>query len=188
MTQQNEFLTKSGCFRAKSNIKHARSRFQFGDPGEGAFVGSSGIAKNTELFYSGQIFVGYYDEDKMLQLWKTTFKENLPPKWENKVYQVERTIWIIGSPSQWTSFLNSNQIHSLCHAIIVVPDVGLIQFSNAAFSFDEVLLSYSNRLSTTAHSPPIFPGQTKPKEKQSTKPKQTSVTIAQHIDEVTMSR
>ena len=170
LDEQNEFLTKSGCFRAKSNIKHARSRFQFGDPGEGAFVGSSGIAKNTELFYSGLIFFGYYDEDKMLQLWKTTFKENLPPKWENKVYQVERTIWIIGSPSQWTSFLNSNQIHSLCHAIIVVPDVGLIQFSNAAFSFDEVLLSYSNRLSMTAHSPPNLPGQTKPK--------QTSVTIA----------
>ena len=79
MTEQNDFLTKSGCFRAKSNIKPARSRFHFGDPGEGAFVGSSGIAKNTELFYSGQIFVGYYDEDKMLQLWKTTFKENLPP-------------------------------------------------------------------------------------------------------------
>jgi len=68
MAEQNEFLKASGCFRTKSNIQHTRSRFHLGDPGEGAFVGSCGIAKKTELFYSGLIYVGYYDEEKMLQL------------------------------------------------------------------------------------------------------------------------
>ena len=100
----------------------------------------------------------------MFTLWQTIFNEALPTNWQNKVYKIHSHRWIIGNPKEWTSYLNTNSIEALCHARIDVGDLGMIQFRQAAFSFDEVLVGYSNRLTMTTHQsantqPPVAVSQ-----------------------------
>ena len=165
LKEQCEFLQSMACFVQKSSIQPLRknSTRHFQDPGRGAFVGR-GIAKDTILFYSGLLYFGEYNEGEMFKLWQTKFNEALSTNWQNKVYKIHSHCWIIGNPKEWTSYLNTNSIEALCHARIVVGDLGMIQFRQAAFSFDEVFVGYSNRLTMTTHQsantqPPVAVSQ-----------------------------
>ena len=161
LKEQCEFLRSSACFVQKSSIPSSRfSGRSFRDPGQGAFVGR-GIAKGTILFYSGLLYFGDYNEEEMSKLWQTKFNEIIAPEWQNKIFKIDNKHWIIGSQSEWTSNLNSNHVNALCHATIVLGEIAMIQFSQAAFSFDEVMLTYLLRIPLTAyHSPPVVEGQT----------------------------
>ena len=117
LREQCEFLRSLACFVQKSSVQplHRNSARLYQDPGQGAFVGR-GIAKGTILVYSGLLFFGDYDEEKMSELWETKFNEKIARNWQNKVYRLDNKHWIIGSPYEWTSNLNSNPVNALCHA------------------------------------------------------------------------
>ena len=153
LKEQCEFLRSLACFVQKSSIQPPRRNTarNYQDPGQGAFVGR-GIAKGTFLVYSGLLFFGDYDEEKMSELWETKFNEKIARNWQNKVYRLDNKHWIIGSPYEWTSNLNSNPVNALCHASICSGDLGLMQFYQAAFSFDEVILCYLGRIPVNADS------------------------------------
>ena len=80
MEKQRSFIEHSCCFVTLSKAKGVKIRHErfLQKPGQGAFVGGRGFAKDTELFYSGLIFHGEYNEVAMELAWKVASSISLP--------------------------------------------------------------------------------------------------------------
>ena len=154
MRKQSLFIENSCCFVTQSKAKavkitpHSRSRLC---PGQGAYVGGRGFAKDTELFYSGLIFHGAYNENLMLEAWTRASQIPLPEDWRGKVFMVKsQELYIIGNPESWTSALNFPGHNSSYHASII-GQTAIIKFDHAAFSFEEIFVDYAEHLTLTSH-------------------------------------
>ena len=157
MRKQSLFIENSSCFVTQSKAKavkitpHSRSRLC---PGQGAYVGGRGFAKGTELFYSGLIYHGEYNENLMLETWKKASTIRLPDNWKGKVFKVlSQKLYIIGNPEAWTSDLNYPGHNSSYHASII-GERAIIKFDHAAFSFEEIFVDYAEHLTLTSHHAP----------------------------------
>ena len=69
MEEQLAFIKKSCFFVADSKVKAAKVMRATILPGKGAFVAGTGISQGTQLVYSGLLYFGVYDEEKMSDLW-----------------------------------------------------------------------------------------------------------------------
>ena len=153
MQKQILFIEHSCCFVTQSKAiavkrKHSRERLS---PGQGAYVGGRGFAKGTELFYSGLIYHGEYNENLMVQAWNQASQIRLPEDWKGKVFMVEsQKLYIIGHPEAWTSALNFPGHNSPYHASII-GQKAIIKFDHAAFSFEEIFVDYAEHLTLTSH-------------------------------------
>ena len=157
MEKQRSFIEHSCCFVTLSKAKGVKIRHErfLQKPGQGAFMGGRDFAKDTELFYSGLIFHGEYNEVAMELAWKVASSISLPEDWRGKIFKVEKQkLYIIEHPHAWTSSLNYPGHNSSYHASIL-GNQAIIRFDHAAFCFEEIFVDYGDNLTLTNHSPPI---------------------------------
>ena len=155
MEEQLAFIKKSCFFVADSKVKAAKVMRATILPGKGAFVAGTGISQGTQLVYSGLLYFGVYDEEKMSDLWEKNSSVPLPDDWMKNVYMVEmHQIYIIGHPRHWTSFLNTDPTpSSMCQASLI-SSLAIINFNHPVFCFEEAKLCYGTCLTLTYHKPP----------------------------------